>query len=77
MNASDVREIIEAADIGPMYYSLGGDRHEALCLLAQGQTWHVFISERGTRREEQLFTSEDEACVYFLKRLFQLGRPGK
>jgi hypothetical protein len=44
-------------------------------LLAQGQFWHVFISERGARSEAQTFASEDDACVYFLKRLFQLCGP--
>jgi hypothetical protein len=77
MNARDVREIVEAAHVDPTYYSFVGDRHEALCLLVQGQTWHVFISERGRRYEQHSFASEDEACVYFLKRLFRLWRPAK
>jgi hypothetical protein len=32
----------------------------------------VFLSERGRRHEERVFDGEDPACVYFLKRLFQL-----
>jgi hypothetical protein len=39
-----------------------------------GQTWHVFLSERGQRHEERTFESEDAACVYFLKRNLQLTR---
>lgn len=70
-----MHEIVELARVDPTYYSFDGDRHEALCLLAEGQTWKVFLSERGQRREEQAFASEDEACTYFLKRLFQLWRP--
>lgn len=50
------------------------EKHEALCLLAQGQRWHVFLSERGQRHEERTFSDEDEACVFFLTRLFQLSR---
>jgi len=57
-----------------MLYSFESERHESLCLLAFGQTWKVFISERGARVEEQDFDSEDAACVYFLKRIFQLAR---
>jgi hypothetical protein len=75
MRVADARDIVEAAKIDPTFYSLEGERHEALCLLAFGQTWKVFISERGTRWEEQTFQSEDEACVHFLKRLFTLASP--
>ena len=52
-------------------YSFGGERHEALCLLAFGQTWKAFVSERGTRDEERAFDSEDAASVYFLRRVFE------
>lgn len=75
MKVDDVREIVEAAKVDPTYYSFDGDRHEALCLLAAGQVWHVFLSERGQRHEEHEFATEDEACTYFLKRLFRLWRP--
>lgn len=75
MRVADVREIVEAARVDPTYYSLDGERHETLCLLAEGQTWKVFLSERGERYEEQAFAAEDEACTYFLKRLFRLWRP--
>jgi hypothetical protein len=71
----DVREIVEAAQVDRAYYSLDGDQHEALCLLAIGQQWHVFLSERGNRFENQAFDTEDEACTYFLRRLFRLRRP--
>jgi len=36
MRATDVRELVEAASVDPTYYSLERDRHEALCLLAEG-----------------------------------------
>lgn len=75
MRSSDVREIVEAARVDPAYYSFDGERHEALCLLVEGQTWKVFLSERGKRYEEQSFDTEDGACTYFLKRLFRLWRP--
>ena len=75
MQLDDVREIVHAARVDPTYYSFEGDRHEALCLRPSGQEWVVFLSERGERFEEQRFSTEDEACVYFLKRLFRLWRP--
>jgi hypothetical protein len=77
MRLDDVREILQAARVDPTYYSLDGERHEALCLLAAGQTWRVFLSERGQRYEERFFDTEDEACTYFLKRLFRLWRPSE
>lgn len=72
MNVHDLQEIIESARVDPAYYSFEAEQHEALCILVEGQSWKVFLSERGRRYEERSFESEDLACVYFLKRLFQL-----
>jgi len=72
MMVNDVREIVQSAQVDPRLYSFDSERHEALCLLAFGQTWKVFLSERAQRHEERTFSSEDDACVYFLKRIFQL-----
>ncbi len=74
MNVADARAIVEAAQIDPTYYSFDSERHEALCIAWFDQSWKVFISERGSRREERTFSSEDEACVWFLTRLFRLWR---
>jgi hypothetical protein len=49
MRVSDVREIVESAQVDPQRYSFDSEQHESLCLLAFGQTWKVFISERGQR----------------------------
>ena len=72
MTVIDVREIVQSAQVDPRLYSFESERHEALCLLAFGQDWKVFLSERGQRHEERTFANEDDACVYFLKRIFQL-----
>lgn len=74
MRVADVREIVESARVGPAYYSFDEERHEALCLLPEGPSWKVFVSERGRRWEEMTFDDEDAACVYFLERLFKLWR---
>ncbi len=74
MRVADALEIAMTARIDPALYSVESEKHEALCLLAQGQTWCVFLSERGQRHEERRFSDEDLACVYFLKRLFSLSR---
>lgn len=66
MNVRDTQEILELAEVNPAYYSLDDERHEALCLLPDGDCWLVFISERGKRREVQEFQSQDAACTLFL-----------
>jgi hypothetical protein len=75
MTRDDLIEILAEAQVDPTYYSIGGEAHEALCLTNESDVWHVFLSERGTRHEERTFTIEDNACTYFLKRIFQLWRP--
>ena len=75
MKISDAEAIVEAARVDLTYYSFDGDRHEALCVVSSGDEWRVFLSERGSRHEERTFASEDDACVWFLIRLFQLWRP--
>ncbi len=75
MRVSDAREIVRLARVPPGYFSFDGELDEALCLIPIGPTWHVFLSERGRRYEELAFDSEDDACVYFLKRLFDLWSP--
>jgi hypothetical protein len=72
MRVRDLREIVRAARIDTRLYSFEAESHESLCLLAFGQEWNVFISERGQRMEERTYSSEDDAFVYFLKRIFQL-----
>ena len=75
MRVSDLREIAAAAQVDPTYYSFEGQQHESLCLVPWGQKWQVFMFDR-VRHEERTFDTEDEACVYFLKRLFQLAPRG-
>jgi len=74
MKTADLAEVLTLAQVDPTLYNFDGERHEALCLLAEGQTWKVFLSERGLRHDERSFPGEDEACTYFLKRILQLSR---
>jgi hypothetical protein len=74
VNSADVKEIVALAQIDPGLYSFDGERHEALSLVPWGQSWQVFLSDRGARYEERSFDDEDAACVHFLKRLFALAR---
>jgi hypothetical protein len=72
----DVAEILTRAKVDPTYYSLHGGSKEALTILQEGPIWKVFIQERGDRYEERTFELEDDACVYFLKRIFELWQRG-
>jgi hypothetical protein len=72
----DVAEILARAEVDPTCYSLNGGSDEALTILQVGPIWKVFIQERGDRHEERTFESEDDACVYFLKRIFELWHRG-
>ena len=74
MNIEEATEIVRAARVDPSYYSFDGERHEALCIVREGAAWKVFLSERGSRYEEATFADEDSACVWFIKRLFQLWK---
>ena len=74
MRVADLVEVLKIARVDPTYYAIGDERHECLCIVSVDDGWKVFLSERGSRYEEKSFESEDDACVYFLKRLFQLAR---
>ena len=73
MNVADLEAVLIEAQVPPDVYCLMGTRHEALCVIAWGQQWQVFLQERDERYEFHEFDSEDAACVYFLKRIFQLS----
>jgi len=70
---TDLEEILRLAEVDPSYYNVEREA-EGLCLLREGQLWKVFVKERAERYEERTFATEDDACVYFLKRIFQLWR---
>jgi hypothetical protein len=53
-------------------YSLEGpddNPNEALCLRQDKDSWVVYYSERGLRTGERTFTTEGEACGYFLEKM--------
>jgi hypothetical protein len=59
-------ELVSAADrerIRPSSYSLnGGLPPEKYVLAVENGHWAVYYSERGERRDEMTFDSEQEAC---------------
>ncbi len=76
MTTQDLVEILARSQVNPTFYSIGSEVDQTLCLIHQDQMWTVFISERGQRFDTVNFVLEDNACVYFLKVIFELTRTG-
>jgi hypothetical protein len=74
----DLAEIMTTAHIDPACYGIERDVPGGLCIRAAGRRWDVYVSGEGTRSEERAFSSENDACVYFLLRALELYvRPGR
>lgn len=67
MNKSELRKILVDEGFNGRAYSLtDGYADEARCLRQEGNSWHVFYSERGLETGKVSFDTEAEACQYFL-----------
>ena len=53
-----------------LYYIGEGFPNEAYCLNKRNDEIEVYYSERGKKRGTKYFLSEDEACEYFLEKVF-------
>lgn len=72
MNRSDLVSAAQREGIRASAYSLDGGLPPERYVLALGEGgWSVYYSERGLRREEHHFDTEDEACSYLLLRLVE------
>jgi hypothetical protein len=72
VNADDAQALAEKARVDPTLSNLRRDS-DGLCLVERLDGWHVFVSDRHVKFEHRTFGTEDEACVYFLTRLFELA----
>jgi hypothetical protein len=75
LTSEELIEALHRAQVDPAYWSIGADRHEALCLVREHPGWRVFLSERGEHYEERTFLTEDAACAYFAERVHGLWNP--
>jgi hypothetical protein len=70
-----LQELIDALSrqgVQPRAYDLEGtSRDEVYCLDNVHGKWIVYYRERGMRRDERVFSSEDEACCYLFELLMQ------
>ncbi len=72
LNLESLRALLEAADVDPSAYSLdGGFASDAFVLERQNGHWVIFYTERGLRRGEVEFDSEDAACSNLLARVLR------
>jgi hypothetical protein len=71
LRLADLEQIIREMGAKPSWYSIGTEKDNALCIVREGQDWKVFFSERGDRYDTVIFSSEEEACSYFLKELMK------
>ena len=72
MNVSELEKELKALGVPSDYYSilLGGTPNECLCLVkTNSETWQVYYSERGEKNGIREFETEQDACLYMLKKL--------
>ena len=71
MNINELVHILEKNQVPRRYYSFdGAGGGDCFALEFIDSHWVIsYYSERGTRREEGVFTSEDEACRAMFDRM--------
>lgn len=63
---------LEKEGVDPGAYDLDGtQKDEVYCLERRGTGWVYYYRERGLHRDEQAFTSENEAARHFLDRVLK------
>lgn len=73
MNRQELRLALEREGVQPAAYDLNPGRltDEAYCLAIAAGGWSVWFAERGERRDEVIFDTEDEACAELLLRVVE------
>ena len=75
MNTHDVKVELENNKIDPRAYSIYGETDlsgdEQYVLNKSWDNWVVYYLERGERNNQKMFSSEDEACRYFLEMILK------
>jgi hypothetical protein len=72
MKIRELKERLMQENIRSNVYDLAGDGFdEGYCLERMSDGWHYYFRERGTRFDERVFTSEDDAAEYLLARILR------
>jgi hypothetical protein len=67
VNRRELAQRLRDANVDEDSFDLADQRkEEAYCLAETPEGWVVFYHERGLRRGERVFPSEDQACAYML-----------
>lgn len=66
MNKSELIIELKRLNFPEDSYCIDCNRDESLCLERKGGIWSIYYSERGLRTDEQLYSSESDACIAFL-----------
>ncbi len=71
MNREILKKILEQNGISPELYNLNGvgRTDERFCIDWTDNQWHVFFSERGKRTTDEVFKTEEEACIFLYNQL--------
>ena len=71
MTILELKNQLENESIPQYMYSLlsGGFPNEAYCLTERNGMWEVYYSERGNKRGQKQFSTENDACEYFYKKV--------
>ncbi len=77
MDTIELKRLLDARNVTPNAYSLQGGLRSETCTLARaGDVWEVYYSERGLKTGLKLFTTESDACEYFLTWVSATARNG-
>lgn len=67
MTKSELKALLVQEGFKSKTYSLEpGEADEALCLRDENGQWCVYYAERGLQTGKKVFSSEAEACAFFL-----------
>jgi hypothetical protein len=71
MNREDLKLKLDDLKVSPEFYSLEGNfLPDRIVLFHNYSKWEVcYFDERGNRDNEQIFSSENEACVFIYEYL--------
>lgn len=64
-----MKRVLIMNNIPPAYYHIGGYAEECVCLERVGDTWEVYVGERGNRNDSQKYLRLKSACLKVFEKL--------
>lgn len=73
MQIDELREKLLEKRIPLEMYSLlkGGTPNEQYCIIRSCGHWEIYYSEHGRKTGIKIFKKEEDACIYFYKKILQ------